>query len=461
MADIHIVYAGEDREVARCLHKALSFRWSVWWDADIVGSYPKAIERELPEAKCVVYVNSATGREKDTIIDELGIARRHERSIITVRLDNTDAPYPLGRHSAVSLENWTGDEDDQRFKLLTHKISQVVPPSQKPRRPLSIFDGRLKLPSLFMSVSSHETQLAPEDAVSLTRIFGARAVLISAYDWAPGRVTDKRREALSALRERGTLVLMDSGNYEASRRDDKDWKPDDYAKVLAIVPHDLACTFDVLPAPTDPGQHFEALRAGVARDAAFTSAPIVPIVHSPLLETGGYNIQHLPQLLRDLAEDLQPLLLAVPERELGNGLIERVRAMQGLRQALNALPFYQPVHLLGTGNPWSIAALAAAGADSFDGLEWCRVVVDRDAHRLNHFQHYDLFAAQPAVSPITVAAAADRSLPFAARAALHNLDYYDELTDQLQSYAAKDGLETLVTGLLGGLLKKKAPGLFE
>lgn len=464
MADIYIVYAGEDREVARRLHAALSVRWSIWWDADIVGSYPRAIEREMPNAGCVVYVNSSRGREKDTIIDELGIARRHSRAIITVQLDDTEAPYPFGRHSSVSLGNWTGDESASNFKLLVHKISQVTPPREKPRRPLSILNDRLRLPSLFMSVSSHETQLAPEDAVSLTRVFGARAVLISAYDWMPSRVTPARTEALLALRDSGTLILMDSGNYEATRRDDRKWTPDDYAEVLSSAPHDLACSFDVLPAPTDPAQHFDALVAGVARDAASTSAPIVPIIHSPSFETGGYDLQHLPRLVNDLARDLHPLLLAVPERELGEGLIERVRTVQGLRQALDGLPFYQPVHLLGTGNPWSIAALAAAGADSFDGLEWCRVVVDRETNRLNHFQHYDLFAAQSAVSPITAAATADRALSFTARAALHNLDYYDDLAHQLQSYAAKGGLETLATGLLGGpntrLLATQVPGLF-
>jgi hypothetical protein len=36
------------------------------------------------------------------------------------------------------------------------------------------------------------------------------------------------------------------------------------------------------------------------------------------------------------------------------------------------------------GNPWSIAVLTAAGADSFDGLEWCRVTVDRRTAQLHH-----------------------------------------------------------------------------
>lgn len=469
MADVYIVYAGEDREVARRLHQVLSTRWSVWWDEDIVGSFPRAIEQEMPNARCVVYVNSAVGRQKDTIIGELGIARRNEVPIVTVRLDETDAPYPLGQHSAVTLEKWTGDEDDQGYKLLLNKICKVVPLKEKPRRPLSIRAGRMLLPAVFMSVSSYETRLEPEDAVSLARVFGARSVLISAYDCSSKIIAEEltfgaRKDALSDLHKSGALILMDSGNYEATRKDDKSWKREDYAEVLATVPHDIACAFDLLPAPADPAQHFDALVAGVRRDATYTSAPIVPIVHSPRLGTGGYDLQYLPQLLCDLAKDLHPLFIAVPERELGEGLIERLRTMQTIRQALDTLPFYQPVHLLGTGNPWSIATLAAAGADSFDGLEWCRVIVDRDTQRLNHFQHYDMFAAQTAVSDITAALTGDPAVPFAWRAALHNLDYYADLTNQLQSYASTGGLETLVTGLLGSpltrLLKKNAPDLF-
>lgn len=469
MADVYLVYAGEDRDVVRRLHQVLSTRWLVWWDEDIVGSFSRAIEEEMPNARCVVYVNSAAGRQKDTIIGELEIARCNCIPIITVRLDETDAPYPFGQYSAVMLENWAGDEGDRGYKLLLHKICKVVPPKERPRRPLSILAGRMLLPAVFMSVSSYETRLEPEDAVSLARVVGARAVLISAYDFSLKTVVDEkklgvRKDALFDLHKSDSLVLMDSGNYEATRKDDKSWTRDAYAQVLATVPHDIACAFDLLPAPADLAQHFDALVDGVRRDSTFTSAPVVPIVHSPRLETGAYDLQKLPRLLCDLAKDLHPLFLAVPERELGDGLMERVRSMKIIRLALDTLPFYQPVHLLGTGNPWSIAALAAAGADSFDGLEWCRVIVDRDTDRLNHFQHYDMFASQAAVSNVTAALTGDPTVPFAWRAALHNLDYYADLTNQLQSYASTGGLETLVTGLLGSsltrLLKKNIPDLF-
>ena len=46
---------------------------------------------------------------------------------------------------------------------------------------------------------------------------------------------------------------------------------------------------------------------------------------------------------------------------------------------------------------------------------------------------------------------------FAWRAALHNLDYYADLTSQLQNYASTGGLETLVTGLLGSPLTRLVP----
>ena len=95
-----------------------------------------------------------------------------------------------------------------------------------------------------------------------------------------------------------------------------------------------------------------------------------------------------------VAEQLFPVLLAVPERALGDGIIARTLSVRRLRQALDKLGFYCPLHLLGTGNPLSIAVYAMAGADSFDGLEWCQTVVDHQTGKLFHFQQWDLFKDQ-------------------------------------------------------------------
>ncbi|WP_182212931.1 hypothetical protein [Stenotrophomonas acidaminiphila] len=67
-----------------------------------------------------------------------------------------------------------------------------------------------------------------------------------------------------------------------------------------------------------------------------------------------------------------------------------------LRKALDDNGRYVGLHLLGTGNPISIALYAWAGADSFDGLEWCQTVVDHDTGLLFHLSQSDFFRRQTA-----------------------------------------------------------------
>ena len=92
-----------------------------------------------------------------------------------------------------------------------------------------------------------------------------------------------------------------------------------------------------------------------------------------------------------VADELDPPLVAIPERELGDGLVRRAESVRSIRGALDGLGKYYPLHLLGTGNPISVAVLAVAGADAFDGLEWCRTSADYRSGHLFHFQQFDCF----------------------------------------------------------------------
>jgi hypothetical protein len=210
----------------------------------------------------------------------------------------------------------------------------------------------------------------------------------------------------------------------------------------------------------------EQIVQAVERDSACTTAPVLPIVHARKLPGGGYDLGALPTLIREVASRLNPPLVSVPERELGPGLIVRARTVCRIREELNKLPFYQPLHLLGTGNPWSIAVLTAAGVDSFDGLEWCRVVIDRESLRLNHFQHFDFFTYQAVLadSPVTLAAMNDPAVDFAGKVAFHNIDFYVDFTKKLQGYSANNDLHAFVMGVIGKAnteqLTKEISGLF-
>ncbi|MCC4113883.1 toll/interleukin-1 receptor domain-containing protein [Aromatoleum toluclasticum] len=467
MADICIVYASEDRAIAGKLYGLLAQRWDTWWDDKITGRFAKAIETEIPKAGCIVALFSASSRDKDTVTDELRLGQKHGVELLPVRIDDSDAPYSFGSYSCTDLRDWDGQMDHPGFLQLQRRLVSVVPPRARPQKPLAIASNRVPLPSLFLSVSSHETQLVPAEAVQALRIFGAPTILISAYDIVAACEPRTLIDELSDYRKNGGFVLVDSGNYEASRLNNQSWCENDLMAALALTPHDWAFCFDVMHPSEDRNSAVDEIVRAVERDKAHTVAPVLPIVHAPKLEQGGDDLESIPWIVREVAERLEPQLIAIPERELGAGLITRAKTVRAIREELNKLPFYQPLHLLGTGNPWSIAVLAAAGADSFDGLEWCRMVADRDTDRLHHFQHFDFFTYQTGVadSPITRDALEDSAVGFAGKVAFHNLDYFDWFVKSMREAVTEGSMEAFVVGVVGkdttNQLKKQVPGLFR
>jgi queuine/archaeosine tRNA-ribosyltransferase len=468
MADIFISHSSKTpenlRKVGR-LVELLSDRWSVWWDDTLVGRYIQVIPNEIGLATCMVPVWTHAASASDAVHAELVLARDAGKHIVPARMEDCTAPFAFGAYSDVDFTQWNGEPDHPAMLQLARKLATVLPPSIKPKRPRRIEDGHLELPALFMSVSSHETQVEPLPAVQALRIFNAGAVLVSAYDLLPARRDNAMLRELARIRRQGGLVLVDSGNYEASRLEDTSWTPPMFKQALKDVPHDWVFSFDVMEPSRSSSKAIRQVIDAVEANREFTSAPVLPIVHAPFTKKHGHNVESLPAVVHGVADALTPPMIAVPERELGRGLAERAATVQRIRQALDALPFYQPLHLLGTGNPWSIVVLAAAGADSFDGLEWCRVVVDRETNRLNHFQHFDLFTYQSgqAESPLVAEVLKNDNIDFHARAAFHNLDYFAQLRDELRAAAAKGSFEALSARILGSshrILARKMPALF-
>jgi queuine/archaeosine tRNA-ribosyltransferase len=188
---------------------------------------------------------------------------------------------------------------------------------------------------------------------------------------------------------------------------------------------------------------------------------IAPIVHAPRLPDKTFVSQLLPGLCAAVARTRKPPLLAVPERELGDGLIERARRVRSIRRALDKTGYHQPLHLLGTGNPLSLLVLAQAGADMFDGLEWCRTVVDADTMRLHHFHHSDFFLKQrnriTDQKLVEYMASETEVLTHKAKAILQNLYFFrtfiEELQDAFQRGGVKDLFDQYLPGEYGRVVK--------
>jgi queuine/archaeosine tRNA-ribosyltransferase len=289
----------------------------------------------------------------------------------------------------------------------------------------------------------------PVDYVELLDAAGHPLFLVSAFDIAnsPQEQRSRMNAALSRSNGRGIAILMDSGNYEGFWKGELAWTPDRFHEVAKESENHLCFCHDNQEPPDTAEAIAEDVVSSVRRDQQHALGTVAPIIHGPT--------ELIPTAARMVANQLLPVLLAVPERALGDGIIARTQTVRRIRKALDGLDIYCPLHLLGTGNPLSIAVYAMAGADSFDGLEWCQTVVDHETGRLFHFQQWDLFKDQTGWG-------SNGALPYIQSALMHNLGFYRtfmrELREALMNDTAEPFLRRYVTDEQASLLMSAITG---
>ncbi|CAE6837589.1 hypothetical protein R69888_06843 [Paraburkholderia haematera] len=472
MTEICLIYARASESIVRKLHGILATTRAVWWDQDIhSGNYRTEIEKQLMHAKCVIPIWCKASRKNSNVLDEAKFAEHNGVPLLPVAIENVVPPLGFGNLHTVSLSSWDGNPDHPGITELLRNIDALLGRTSKslPLPEAIDIGGRsLALPTFFRSVSSHETQLRPAEAVKALGLMKTDALLVSAYDMAHESDSDAIESELSVMQATGSVVLLDSGNYEASRKGDGLWTAEAFHRTLTATPYDIAFCFDQLEPPNDVDGAAETVIKACERDAKFSGKPILPIVHAPKDDTGRYGVDLLPAIIARVSKALKPSIIAVPERELGDGLIQRAQTVVQIRRGLDALGFYQPLHLLGTGNPLSIAVLAAAGANFFDGLEWCRTVADSGSGHLYHFQQYDFFAWQTAYSssPFVQEAARSADVEYAGKVVFHNLDFFaswmHDVTQMVRSKRIDRFLSDKMPGGRSSLdqLEKAIPSIF-
>ncbi len=282
-------------------------------------------------------------------------------------------------------------------------------------------------PIFFPSISSLKTSITPLDSARLLKAARFPRFLVSAHDVANAAHQPELVATLFECRGAGAQLLLDSGNYEAFWTRDATWSQRRFHEVLELALSDVAFSFDQQTVPPDVALAALAATSNAANDSRASSTPIVPIVHGP----GDL----LPTIAASVASSLHATAVAVPERELGVDLVQRFKSVRAIRDALGPNESIR-LHLLGTGNPTSMLVYAYAGADSFDGLEWCQTVVDHSTGLLHHLSHYPLFSSQTewaesGVSPL-------------ARALVHNLAFYRAWEHKLVAARASGTLRSMI-----------------
>ena len=414
MAEICVVYLSEDEAIAERLVHLLRKSWDVWWARDIAhGDWEEAVRTQIGVSRAVVPVLSqhSKGKRKTIIKDEMRFALKEGKPIFPFLIGAADVPFGFGDLNHTEAHGWAGEEEHHGYRQLKDKIATTIgnrntrPHALDRQQILSVRGKSLHLPAFIFSLSSHETQVMPKDGATLLHLFDSAAALVSAYDawkyYDRGRNSDFR-SSMKKLRRSESVLFLDSGNYEAYRKNDhyslkrnpSGWHKNHFRETAARLSPDLAFSFDTINPRGEPDRIIERITASFRSDDRALRErdfPLCPIIHMPT-EHGVTLADSAARIVSGVAKTLDPLMLAIPERELGDGLLERTRTVRDIRKALNGIGKYYPLHLLGTGNPLSMIALAAAGADSFDGLEWCRTVADYNNGFLFHFQQFEFFS---------------------------------------------------------------------
>ncbi len=311
----------------------------------------------------------------------------------------------------------------------------------------------LQLPCFFPSVSSIKTNLPLLEYLKVLIAFKCPLFLVSAYDVynCEKKQASQIRVLLREVMANGKIVLLDSGNYESYWKDDKKWTAVKYRNILRNTPHNLSFCFDSLLSIKKIEDIALFIERQVLEDQRCSQETVVPIIHS-------LHKEDFPEIISQVVDKLSPIMLAIPERELGEGILERAETIYRIRKALSKKKSYYPLHLLGTGNPLSILIYSICGADSFDGLEWCQTAVNHETGLLYHFQQRDFFGAQTIFCNI-------KGFPYTQATLAHNLQFYIQWMDQIQENIGKKSMNSLVNKYIPKLildsLKKRFPESFH
>lgn len=242
----------------------------------------------------------------------------------------------------------------------------------------------MAMPTYFPSISSIKTGLDPFDYFNILKALKQPHFLVSAYDIAQSSHKSEFIEALKLNRnEDGAIILMDSGNYESYWVRDKNWSIDDYNKILSLEFSDLAFCYDNQSPSESVNENVSWIGASTKESQkVINGTTVIPIVHC--------KKENLNDVVLELHNQTNFTMVSIPKRNLGDGILERLKTITNLRKELNKLDNYTYIHLLGTGNPLSLLLFSLAGADSFDGLEWCQTTVNTQTSMLYHFQQREL-----------------------------------------------------------------------
>ena len=318
-------------------------------------------------------------------------------------------------------------------------------------RVLEIKFGKKTLvtPTYFPSVSSCGVKYPVQYLINLVTSYSYPRILVSAYDL--NSLEKKERSlVIRTLAEysRKGFVFVDSGNYESYWYKDDRWKYDKYVQVTKSITGDIYTSFDVFPSPEIPlnGFYGSAMESIIKSRSISTGLGFAPVIHAT-------HPQQLVNLVKKAVKEQPDLFrfLAVSEYDCGASILHRMETLSRIRTILNDSNRESVLHLLGCGNPSSIALYSLFGVDTFDSLHWIKFAMNPRTSGHDDFSYADLFDC--------TCKFCKSDYNYVERVLLHNLGFYQNFLKRIR-LAIRDGeLLTLVDNIFGSRITERMQGV--
>jgi queuine/archaeosine tRNA-ribosyltransferase len=271
----------------------------------------------------------------------------------------------------------------------------------------------VQFPVFVPSISTIKTNYHPLDYLKLLVKIKYPYLLISAYDicYSFSKLKNELSELLDEANKNGQIIFLDSGNYEFFWNKFNPWYEDLYFRKLKKLKVDFSFSFDGKDEQKKEDE--KNFKSVLLQEEFAGNSIVVPIMQN----NDGRSLE---EVALSYAKKLNPTILAIPERILGNGIINRAKALKKIRDKIDTFNKEILIHLLGTGNPRSILIYIFAGADCFDGLEWCQTAVEPNSGLLYHFQQTDLFLELN-----------NTEVDYTTNTLINNLNYYNSFINEI------------------------------
>lgn len=270
---------------------------------------------------------------------------------------------------------------------------------------------KLKSPCFFASISTVKTNYSIEEYFSFLNMIGYPNILISAYDMYYLQLHDSDNKIIiEDPLNRKNYIMMDSGGYEAYWLRNNKWDISKFNEILSTNNPDYFLSYDYRLSDDQNGLY----------QKHWKEKNIIPIIHN---ERGDFWDSILSKQLNDSNK-----LIAIPERELGSNIIDRVLSLRHIFKQIEEDELSYRLHLLGTGNPLSLLLYCACGVKSFDGLEWCKTVVNPISKQLLHFTQRAFFHCE------CQACKSNNNQSYETQTLAHNILFYLDWMNEIQHF---------------------------